>query len=50
MDAEAAFEKAENYLKEVGTKVGQGSLWWLERDLEEAKKYLPQRAGGKAKK
>jgi len=38
-------EEAENYLKEVKKKggVALGSIWWLERELTEAKKYLPQR-------
>ncbi len=49
-DAEAAFEAAERYLKEVGSKVGAGSVWWMEREIEESRKYLPQRKGGVAKK
>ena len=52
-DAEEAFATAEKFLAEVRSKSGataKGVMWWIERDLQEAKKYLPQRAGGVAKK
>jgi hypothetical protein len=51
-EAEAAFENAQKYLDEMKSKIGSaaGTLWWMNRDLLEARKYLPQRAGGIAKK
>lgn len=45
-EAEAAVQAAEDYLKEVRNKGGSGgqaTMWWMERELEEAKKYLPSR-------
>ncbi len=50
--AEASFDAAEKYLNEVKNKAGssKGSMWWIERDLQEARKYMPQRAGGISKK
>ena len=41
--AEAAFNEAENLLKvemKKATGGGQGELWWMSRELEEAKKYM----------
>jgi hypothetical protein len=41
--AEAAFKEAENLLKvemKKATGGGQGELWWMSRELEEAKKYM----------
>eukprot|EP01083_Nonionella_stella_P003822 10981_1 len=51
-EAEAAFETAEEYLNDVKSRAGsgQGALWFVERELYEAKKYLPQAKGGIAKK
>jgi len=39
---------AEDYLKELQSRPGsaKGFLWWLERELAEKKKYLPERKGG----
>lgn len=50
--ADEAFRVAEAYLIEVKSKTGssKGAIWFIERDLQEAKKYLPQRAGGVSKK
>jgi len=53
-DVEAARAKvaeAEAYLEEVKAKAGsaQGILWWMSRELEEKKKYMPQRKGGVTK-
>ncbi len=50
--AEEAFDAADKFLAEVKSKIGssKGALWWIDRDLQEARKYLPQRAGGIAKK
>jgi hypothetical protein len=46
--ATAAFNKAEEYLEDVKSRSGSsaGALWWIERDLLEAKKYLPISKGG----
>jgi len=44
-DTEARMAEAEAYLEEVKKKPGRafGAIWWIERELKEAKKYLPQR-------
>ena len=54
--AEAAVEEtkkrvaeAEAYLEEVKNSIGQGALWWLDRELHESKKYMPLSKGGIAK-
>jgi len=56
--AEAAVEEARNkvaaaeaYLKEMESKPGvaHGDLWWIDRELQEQKKFLPQRKGGVGK-
>ena len=41
-------EEAEAYLKKVKAQCGsaQGGIWWIERDLHEAKKYMPTAKGG----
>jgi len=41
-------EEAEAYLREVKMKPGtaQGQIWWMERELREARAYLPERKGG----
>jgi hypothetical protein len=45
-NAESKFQEAENFLHEVRSRGdgagGQGALWWLERELEEVKKYMPR--------
>jgi chromosome segregation ATPase len=40
--------EAEAYLDEVKKKPGtpHGAIWWMERELEEKKKFLPERKGG----
>jgi len=45
IDTEARMAEAEAYLEEVKRKGGIsfGAIWWMERELKEAKKYLPQR-------
>ncbi|KAL7720784.1 Calcium-regulated actin-bundling protein C-terminal domain-containing protein [Entamoeba marina] len=51
--ADAAEEEAEVKLQEAertAQGAGQGSLWWMNRELEEKKKYMPMRKGGVAKK
>jgi len=49
--AQKKFEDADAYLKEVSSRSGsaQGSLWWINRELQEAKKYMPQKKGGVTK-
>jgi len=45
-EAEAKVAEAEAYLEEVKKQAGsggQGAFWWLDRELEEKKKYLPRR-------
>lgn len=46
--AEAAAAEAQAYLDEVKSKEGsaQGALWWIDRELHEAKKYMPTSKGG----
>merc|ERR1712137_427004 len=49
LDAAAdRLSEAEAYLEEVKRKPGQsyGSLWWIDRELHEQKKYLPVSKGG----
>jgi len=47
-EARESVRKAEEYLEEVRQQPGQplGAIWWLERELAEKKKYLPQRKQG----
>ena len=47
----AAVAEAEAYLAEQKAKPGsaQGSLWWIDRELHEKKKFMPMRKGGIAK-
>jgi len=47
-DARESVRKAEEYLEEIRQQPGQpyGALWWLDRELAEKKKYLPQRKQG----
>jgi len=42
---EDQMQKAEAYLNEVKRKggSGEGSIWWIQRELTEAKKYMPKR-------
>jgi len=48
-DAEVKLAEAEAYLEEVKSKSDQtyGTFWWINRELEERKKYMPKT--GKAK-
>lgn len=47
----AAYNEADAYLKEVASRTGsaQGGVWWLQRELHESKKFLPQARGGISK-
>jgi len=49
--AKKKLDEAEAYLKEVSMRSGsaKGSCWWMDRELVEAKKYLPQKKGGVGK-
>jgi len=46
--AEEALAQAEAYLAEVKSKPGSphGRIWWLEREIQEQRKYLPSSKGG----
>jgi len=41
-------QEAEDYMEEVKRKPGtpHGAIWWLERQLQEQKSFLPERKGG----
>jgi len=43
-ETEAKMEEAQNFLAEVKRKggVAYGAIWWMEREIIEAKKYLPR--------
>ncbi len=43
-EANKKVEEAMNFLEEVRAKGGssQGAIWWMEREITEAKKYLPK--------
>jgi len=47
-EAERKVGEAEAYLEEVKRKAGdgQGALWWIDRELHEAKAYMPTSKGG----
>merc|ERR1711879_1045365 len=47
-DARRKVEEAEAYLNEIKNQPGQpyGSIWWVDRELHEQKKYLPEAKGG----
>jgi DNA repair exonuclease SbcCD ATPase subunit len=51
-EARKKVDEAEAFLQEVKAKPGnaQGALWWIERELHEARAYLPTAKGGYAKK
>lgn len=44
--AKARVVEAEEYLEEIKKRQPEGAMWWLERELHEAKAYLPQAKGG----
>ncbi|EDR26139.1 protein tolA, putative [Entamoeba dispar SAW760] len=53
VDAEQKVAEAEAYLAEQqkkATGAGQGTMWFMQRELDEKKKYMPTRKGGVAKK
>jgi len=46
-EARKRVDEAEAYMEEAKNKgVPQGQIWWMERELEERKKFLPERKGG----
>jgi len=47
-DAQKRVAETEAYVDEVKRKPGtpHGGIWWLERELQEQKSYLPERKGG----
>jgi len=51
-EARQKMEEAETYLAEVKAQPGSphGAIWWMQRELEEQKKYLPSSKGGVAKR
>jgi DNA repair exonuclease SbcCD ATPase subunit len=51
-DARHKVAEAEAYLEEVKAKPGSplGAIWWMEKELDEQKKYLPASKGGVAKR
>jgi DNA repair exonuclease SbcCD ATPase subunit len=50
-EAQKRFAEADKYLAEVTSRSGsaQGALWWINKELQEAKKYIPQKKGGVGK-
>jgi len=50
-EAEKAFNDAKAYLDKVANNCGsaEGTVWWMQNELEEAKKFLPQSKGGVAR-
>mmetsp|Transcript_1056 Transcript_1056/g.1541 ORF Transcript_1056/g.1541 Transcript_1056/m.1541 type:complete len:320 (-) Transcript_1056:75-1034(-) len=50
-DAVKKVDEAQAYLDEVKSKPGSaaGALWWIDRELHEARKYMPSSKGGIAK-
>jgi len=49
--ARKQLKEAEEYLEELKSRPGcaAGALWWIDRELEDAKSYLPESKGGKRK-
>jgi len=47
-DTENKAADAEKYLEEVSSKGGaaHGAIWWMQRELKEAQKYLPKKKQG----
>jgi len=44
-ECEAKFDEAQRFLEEIRSRPGggQGALWWIDRELKEARKYMPKR-------
>eukprot|EP01121_Diplochlamys_sp_Union-15-3_P018126 TRINITY_DN653_c0_g1_i1.p1 TRINITY_DN653_c0_g1~~TRINITY_DN653_c0_g1_i1.p1 ORF type:complete len:336 (-),score=109.06 TRINITY_DN653_c0_g1_i1:48-1028(-) len=44
-DLQVKFKEAEDKLEEAKSQgVGQGNVWWMERELSEARKFMPTKA------
>jgi hypothetical protein len=50
-NARAKIDEIEKQLKELALKSGSaaGALWWIERELHDAKQFMPSAKGGRAK-
>jgi len=50
-EAKQKVKEAEDYLEELKSRPGcaHGALWWIDRELFEAKKYIPTSKGGISK-
>jgi len=48
-NAKKSLQEAEDYLKKIraSASAGQGTMWWMQRELDEARSYLPQSKQGK---
>jgi DNA repair exonuclease SbcCD ATPase subunit len=44
-ECEEKFDEAQRFLEELRSRPGggQGALWWIDRELTEARKYMPKR-------
>mmetsp|Transcript_86579 Transcript_86579/g.129823 ORF Transcript_86579/g.129823 Transcript_86579/m.129823 type:complete len:412 (-) Transcript_86579:10-1245(-) len=51
-DAKRRVQEAEDYLQEIKNQPGcaYGALWWIDRELHDAKAYVPESKGGYRKK
>jgi hypothetical protein len=45
-EARRRLEEAEAYLEEAKKRLPEGQIWWLDRELQERRKYLPKSKGG----
>merc|ERR1711879_1015510 len=47
-EAKKRVKEAEDYLEEIKSRPGcaHGALWWIDRELHEAKAYVPESKGG----
>jgi chromosome segregation ATPase len=45
-EARKRLEEAEAYLEKAKNSLPHGGVWWMERELHEAKSYLPKSKGG----
>jgi len=45
LETEERVKEATDYLEQVKRKggVAHGAIWWMERELKEAEKYLPKK-------
>jgi len=45
-EASRRLEEAEEYLEQAKKTLPEGQIWWINRELQEKRKYLPERKGG----